>query len=165
MAWNLSNKGETSAILKEQCGKSSGFSGDDLSLMGIWLYEMLTGKAAGQLPEPPSGPSEPPAGGVTLDAGNGLSCTAEVVNQWQENGKTVYQYQLTVQNGSKTACDQWKLTLNFSGNIALQGSWNGNFSVSGSVLTVSSVDYNGKIPAGGSVGDIGFIVSGGTLKG
>lgn len=164
VAWNLSNKGETSAILNEQCGKASGFSGGDLSPMGIWLYEMLTGKAAGQLPEVQPDSPEPPAGGVTLEVGNGLSCTAEVVNQWEENGKSVYQYRLTVQNGSQAACDRWTLSLNFSGNIALRGSWNGNFSVSGSVLTVSSADYNGNIPAGGSVGDIGFIVSGGVLR-
>ena len=40
-AWNLSNKSETSAILKSSCGKVSGFAGEDLSDSGRWLYGML----------------------------------------------------------------------------------------------------------------------------
>lgn len=42
VAWNLSNKEETSAILSSQCGKTSGFTEDDLSASGKWLYRMLT---------------------------------------------------------------------------------------------------------------------------
>ena len=41
VAWNLSNKSETSAILKSSCGKVSGFAGEDLSDSGRWLYGML----------------------------------------------------------------------------------------------------------------------------
>lgn len=43
VAWNLSNKEETSAILQSACGKTSGFTQDDLSESGKWLYRMLTG--------------------------------------------------------------------------------------------------------------------------
>lgn len=46
VAWNLSNKGETSAILRSSCSKTSGFSADDLSESGQWLYQMLTGERA-----------------------------------------------------------------------------------------------------------------------
>ena len=42
VAWNLSNKEETSAILQSTCTKTSGFTQDDLSASGIWLYRMLT---------------------------------------------------------------------------------------------------------------------------
>lgn len=41
-AWNLSNKEETSALLKSSCGKTSGFEEGDLSDSGKWLYHMLT---------------------------------------------------------------------------------------------------------------------------
>ena len=41
IAWNLSNKDETSAILKSGCGKTSGFTQEDLSESGRWVYEML----------------------------------------------------------------------------------------------------------------------------
>lgn len=44
VAWNLSNKNETSAILNSSCGKTSGFTEEDLSASGRWLRGMLTGR-------------------------------------------------------------------------------------------------------------------------
>jgi len=41
VAWNLSNKSETSALLKESCGKINGFTWEDLSNSGQWLYDTL----------------------------------------------------------------------------------------------------------------------------
>lgn len=41
VAWNLSNKAETSAILSTGCGKTANFSEEDLSESGKWLYHML----------------------------------------------------------------------------------------------------------------------------
>ena len=43
VAWNLSNKAETSAIIDSGCNKTSGFSEEDLSSSGKWLYRMFTG--------------------------------------------------------------------------------------------------------------------------
>lgn len=39
VGWNLSNKSETSALLKSSCDKVSGFTKDDLSDTGKWLFE------------------------------------------------------------------------------------------------------------------------------
>lgn len=39
VGWNLSNKNETSAILKTSCTKTSGYTKDDLSDSGKWLVE------------------------------------------------------------------------------------------------------------------------------
>lgn len=39
--WNISNKNETSAIFKSSCNKTSGWTEDDLSASGKWMYEML----------------------------------------------------------------------------------------------------------------------------
>lgn len=44
VAWNLSNKEETSAILKSSCSKTSGFTEEDISDSGKWLYRTLTGE-------------------------------------------------------------------------------------------------------------------------
>lgn len=41
IAWNLSNKEETSAMLQSSCTKTSGFAPEDLSESGTWVYEML----------------------------------------------------------------------------------------------------------------------------
>ncbi len=46
VAWNLSNKNETSAILQSGCAKTSQFTDDDLSASGKWLHDMLAGKKA-----------------------------------------------------------------------------------------------------------------------
>ena len=42
VAWNLSNKEETSAIFRSSVDKVSGFTQEDLSESGSWLYQMLT---------------------------------------------------------------------------------------------------------------------------
>ena len=44
VAWNLSNKNETSAIFKSDCQKTAGFTSEDLTENGKWIYEMLTGE-------------------------------------------------------------------------------------------------------------------------
>lgn len=41
VAWNLSNKEETSAILSSKCSKVSGFTEEDLSASGKWLRQMF----------------------------------------------------------------------------------------------------------------------------
>jgi endoglucanase len=46
VAWNLSNKNETSALLKSSCTKKSGWSYSDLSASGKWLVGVYQGKLA-----------------------------------------------------------------------------------------------------------------------
>lgn len=46
VAWNLSNKEETSAIIKSSVKKTSGFKRKNLSTSGRWLYDMLGKKAS-----------------------------------------------------------------------------------------------------------------------
>lgn len=46
VCWNLSNKAEASAIISSGCDKTSGFTYDDLSDEGKWLYGMLTSHMA-----------------------------------------------------------------------------------------------------------------------
>lgn len=49
VAWNLSNKEETSAIIKSTCKKTSGFTAEDLSDSGRWLYQLLTSETQNPL--------------------------------------------------------------------------------------------------------------------
>ena len=66
VAWNLSNKSETSAVIKSSCSKTGGFTEEDLSESGKWLYQMLqTAGRAGELTG--SGPAE---GSSSGEAGN-----------------------------------------------------------------------------------------------
>lgn len=45
IAWNLSNKQESSSIIKSSCPKVSGFKKSELSDEGKWLYDLLRKKA------------------------------------------------------------------------------------------------------------------------
>lgn len=42
--WSLANKNETSALLKSNVTKTSGWTDDDLSDTGLWLKQMIAGK-------------------------------------------------------------------------------------------------------------------------
>lgn len=43
VAWNLSNKDETCAMVKSDCQKTSGFGMEDLTESGLWVRQMLAG--------------------------------------------------------------------------------------------------------------------------
>ncbi|MDE5803767.1 MAG: cellulase family glycosylhydrolase [Lachnospiraceae bacterium] len=185
VAWNLSNKGETSAIINSSCNKVSGFTESDLSASGKWLYKMLTGENAdiasigqnsggsangqgnngnssgGQGNNGQSGSTGTgsPAASVTLTNGD-ITYTAELKNSWESDGKAFYQYELTLQNTSSVSCDKWEIDVPFSEAVTLVEGWNGDYVAADKVLHITSKDYNGSIAAGSSVKDIGFIISG-----
>ena len=70
VAWNLSNKSETSAVIKSSCCKVSGFGEEDLSESGKWLYKML--QAAGRAGEL-TGDGQTGNGGGDGTAGTGTA--------------------------------------------------------------------------------------------
>ena len=41
IAWNLSNKDESSSLLKSSCSKTGGFTADDFSQSGQWYFNQL----------------------------------------------------------------------------------------------------------------------------
>lgn len=170
VAWNISNKNETSAIFNSSCKKVSGFSESDLSASGKWLYHMLTGKEDvildGKEDVEPVGNEKKQDSDVASNDlkaelnRESLSVKVQVKNSWESEGKAFYQYDLTIENTSGSNCDSWEIDLLFNGDIALSDGWNGEYSVDGSALHITCKDYNGNIDAGESVKDIGFIVSG-----
>lgn len=193
VAWNLSNKSETSAVFKNSCSKRSGFTQEDLSSSGRWLYDMLTGKGAGMT----SGDSrqEASAGTGSGNAQGGqsenrsessnqgndtnvgsqesaeqnvqsrddgtLQAELQLANSWESEGKTFYQYSLTISNQSQDAIDGWRAVIVFSGEFSLSDAWCGTYSANGNQLEITPVDYNARLESGAATGDIGFIVSGG----
>ena len=165
--WNLSNKNESSAMIKDGCQKLSGFTADDLTQSGKWVVSMLAGGAQGQ--QDPSGQGQGAQqeqagpGLVTVDCGD-FQAVLQLESSWEENGATAYNYSLTVKNVSGADCASWKLEIPFEGNITLSNGWNGNYWAEDSTLRIASVDYNGTIAAGMSVTGIGFIVKGAPVK-
>lgn len=164
IAWNLSNKNESSSLLRSTCSKTSGFTANDLSESGRWLYERLTGKApagpsqgnTGNTEKPGDPPQNPP--GTETFTTDTLEITMTMVNTWNANDGAYRQYTLTLKNISGTALDGWAVTLPFQEAFAVSDSWNGVFSVQGRELLITPMDYNRTVPAGGTVTDIGFIL-------
>lgn len=152
VGWNISNKNETSAIFKSDCQKTYGFTTEDISPSGNWLYHMLNGVV-----------EEVTEDAVVIgDVGMGsvkIQFQAQVKNSWEAEGKTFYQYDLTLENISDVVINEWIIEVEFNEDISLSDGWNGNYSVDGNVLQITSKDYNGIMESGGQVKDVGFIIS------
>ncbi|MBQ3543589.1 MAG: cellulase family glycosylhydrolase [Lachnospiraceae bacterium] len=188
VAWNLSNKNETSAIFKENCNKVASFATEDLSENGKWIYEMLTGKSSlhnnaqtiGQENSQQNSQQNAQtnlqtnsqtnnttnsalsnAQGSTSNTGN-VKYTETLSNSWESGGKTFYQYTLIVENISGKDIDSWSVSVNFNESISFSDGWNADYTVNDKTLNIASKDYNGKLVAGEKTGDVGFIVSGGS---
>lgn len=58
VAWSLSNKAETSALLQSSCSKTSGITESDLSECGKWLLQTLQGSIATQTAASQNGTGE-----------------------------------------------------------------------------------------------------------
>lgn len=176
--WNLANKNETSSLIASYCKKTSGFEYDDLSSTGKWLYDRLKGVNK-------ANSSEKKTEGKTEDKKNDSPKIADkdakkkdvadsaivikkedvkyafvLSNSWEGANGTYYQYELTVVNDSKDEINGWKAEFSFSDSIEVEDGWCANYKADGSKLTISNVDYNGKISKGGSTKDIGFIIVG-----
>ena len=185
--WSFCNKEETSALIASSCQKNSGFTREDLSESGKWIYDMLhtegnTGGSAGdkknqdtesaerdsktsaqsrqnQIQESKNGTTENTnAAAQTVKSGD-LTVDAQVTGSWESEGKTFYQYLLTITNNGTEATSSWEVSLTFSDTITLSDGWNGEYQADGKKLVIRSKDYNGEIKAGEAATDVGFIVS------
>ena len=200
--WSLSNKAESASLISSSCGKKSGFSYEDLSASGKWVYTMMTGSAAlsgtaeGKSGEAGGGTSGGTSGGTQAGtsadttaqseaassaetasaantisqeesriglSGGDLSLAVQEVNSWESGGEKFTHYVMTVTNVSGKDGTSWETEVSFDGSISLDSCWNGNFTVNGNTLHISSLDYNGTLANGQSTGNIGFIVKGGKV--
>lgn len=163
--WNLSNKPETSSLLKSDCQKTSGWTKDDLSEAGLWYVGVLgadteqLGKGTGQDAE--TGVDSDSEAGDNAKSGTdnkaGKEVTVTCSNQWSDGQKQFYQYDLTISNTGKKDINDWSVQLDFACEVTVDQSWNGNFKKSGKSLVVTPADYNQTIGAGQSV-NAGLIV-------
>lgn len=168
VCWNISNKNETSAIFRSDCTKVSGFTEADLSESGAWLYQMLNEGVPAENEETTEENVVENADVLeeeraeTLVLGNeAIQIQAQVKNSWESEGKSFFQYDLTLKNITETDLKQWTIELEFNEEITLSDGWNGNYTVNGNVLTICNKEYNGEINMGHTVADIGFIVCSG----
>lgn len=176
--WSFCNKEETSALIASFCRKTSDFTREDLSESGKWIYDMLHAKGdigdsktfaqrrQNQTQESKTGTAETAnatdqhenAATQTVKSGD-LTVDAQVTGSWESEGKTFYQYQLTITNNGTEATSSWEVSLTFSDTITLSDGWNGKYQADGKKLEIRSKDYNGEIKAGEAAKDVGFIIS------
>ena len=161
--WSFCNKNETSALIASNCQKTSGFAEEDLSESGKWIYALLHEEEKDQEKKTETSTICDASAGNSADVQNlvygDFAVDAQVIGSWESEGKNFYQYQLTVTNEGTEAVTSWEISVMFSKNIMLSDGWNGEYTVDGRKLTIRSKDYNGKIEVGGTVADVGFIVS------
>ena len=161
--WSFCNKNETSALIASNCQKTSGFAEEDLSESGKWIYTLLHEEEKDQEKKTETSTICDASADNSADVQNlvygDFVVDAQVIGSWESEGKNFYQYQLTVTNEGTEAVTSWEISVMFSKNIMLSDGWNGEYTVDGRKLTIRSKDYNGKIEVGGTVADVGFIVS------
>jgi hypothetical protein len=69
---------------------------------------------------------------------------------------TAFGANLTIYNTGTTAWTSWTLTWAFANGQTISSIWNASKAQSGANVTVSSLNYNGSIPAGASYSGVGF---------
>lgn len=202
--WNLSNKAESSSLIKSSCSKKSGFSMSDLSAGGKWFIGMMekAGKNDGTLEGSDEGDdygsgssggegsssgensgssnegnNNSSGGGYTtedyiaygsslLTAGSGL--TLKVTNGWGTENGVGLQLELTVENPDIIEEMNWMREFSVKEadadgrkvGLSVSQIWNAQAEKSGNgSILLTPMEYNGTVPAGGSVGGIGMIVT------
>lgn len=177
VAWNLSNKNESSSIISSNCMKTSGWEYDDLSESGKWLVDVFNkhsdqgsrlargeGSAAGGEPEEvlkdhSAGDTSEQNGEKVADGGNGnLSVTVNKSNSWTEGSETCTQYSLAVKNSGSGDVGTWSVSIDFGMPVSVSQIWGGKAAVSGNKVTISPESYNGIISAGSTLPDVGLII-------
>ncbi|MBO3737268.1 glycoside hydrolase family 18 protein [Actinoplanes flavus] len=74
---------------------------------------------------------------------------------------TGYQAKYTIINSTQSAISSWTVAFDLPPGLGLSSAWDAQTSVSGQHVIARNKDYNGTVPAGGSV-FFGFVVSGGS---
>jgi len=100
-------------------------------------------------------------GMTTVWAGNSLSAVIVKTNSWTDGDNVKTQYSVSINNNTATAVSNWSvaITVLSGSSIGKNDGWNANYSITGTTLTITPVDYNKEISAGASIGDIGFILT------
>lgn len=80
-------------------------------------------------------------------------------NSWESQGGYSGQLDSTITNKTGSALSNWKIVMTVPSGTTMDSSWNGTVSLNETSLEITCVDYNGEIPANGSIGDIGIILT------
>lgn len=185
VCWNLSNKNESSALIKNSCQKTSGWSYDELSSQGQWLVDTYKGSLSVNKTTSVTQQSDNQTDNTQINTnsntqnndnqntnynntdnnnpivnGNGkASVTCNQVNTWNDGNSDYFQYEVVVKNVGDGTLNGWNISFSFSDNIQMHQYWCCNSNVNGFNISLTPVDYNQNLEPGASA-NIGFIVKG-----
>ena len=80
-------------------------------------------------------------------------------NSWENGGKFCGQLDASITNNSGAEIKNWTIQIPVKDGTTVDSFWNSNCVIKDGVLTITPVEYNGSVAAGGNLKDIGFIVS------
>lgn len=177
--WNLSNKSETSAMIKSSISKTSSLKPGDLSASGIWFVNMMknAGLSSDEWITPEAEDGNGNENDNNIDSGNAAPSTPEipkledlfetngdlkisVSNSWvSENGFGI-QLNVTVKNAGEKEENDWKRELKIKPGkkITVNQFWCAGITADNERLIIRPEEYNKTIPAGGEVTGIGIII-------
>lgn len=117
-------------------------------------------QSGGSVPQPSGGDSQSTAAASTDEPqgssqggaiSSGFTAHLNHSNTWEENGNFCGTCELTLSNNGNVSLSGWYAKLNVPDGFRVTNSWNGNFTISDNVLTVTNVDYNKDIPKEGKI--------------
>ena len=167
--WNLSNKAETSAMIRSGCSKTKNLTASDLSPAGTWFVNMMKEAGLGSedwiIPESPSEEKEQPPSSAEVPTVEELFEVPEnlqvtVANSWiSENGYGM-QLNVVVKNNGAAEETDWTRVLKIKDGtqIVVSQCWCAKAVLEGETLILKPEDYNKTVPANGEVSGIGLIL-------
>lgn len=181
IAWNLSNKAESSSLISSGVQKKSGWNYDELSESGKWLVAVLnTHSDQGSSLIKDGGastvtPSTQASGGNAGNASSGatpeisiapsavgssadLKVTVSATNSWKEGSSTCTQYQVSITNTGSGKVSNWAVDIDFGTAPELNQIWCAKSAISGNVMTITPESFNSTLSGNATTSDIGFII-------
>ncbi len=104
-----------------------------------------------------SAPSNQASATTSAPATTSSSCHVTYIDQ--NDWGVGFTGAITITNTGTTQINSWTLTWAYSGNQALNQSWNGNYTQNGKTVTITNASWNGAIAPGGNQSGIGFNAS------
>ena len=166
--WSLSNKDESSALIKAGCDKVSDWQESELSTEALWYIRTLGGsstiKDEGVSQESGEAKNTDDAGNESdakyeekVTDTNDITVTISETNSWSDSVKDYKQLSITLTNKGD-AVTSWQVEAELDGEYEVDQSWGGNFTISGRKMKISNADYNGNLGEGQTLSDIGVII-------
>lgn len=163
VAWNLSNKNESSSLIDSGCSKTSEWKFAELSESGKWLVQVLnthTDSGSAMLKGlSPKEIEEASKSTTSSDDKKGdLEARIQISNSWESGSDTCTQYTIVLKNKGKSDISGWKLKIDYDRAVAIDQIWCSFGQVSGNSIIITPESYNSTIAKEQSTSDIGFIV-------